>query len=87
MIEETDIPNVGTIDLKNGSRIYINTDDSEYKHVEGKSLETITLDESHPIIIGRAWICKACKLDNMGVICSECKKMYNPADPDCELKD
>lgn len=67
--------------------LYTVTDDEEYHHVEGKSLETIILDESHPVLIGRAWICKACKLDNMGVICSECKRMFNPADPDCEYKD
>ncbi len=86
-IKKTDIGNVGTIDLKNGSRIYVNTDESEYKHVEGKSSDTLVLDESQPKMIGRAWICKACKLDNMGVICSECKRMFNPADPDCEYKD
>jgi len=67
--------------------LYTLTDEEGYHKVEGKSSETIMLDSSHPIMIGRAWVCKACKLDNMGVICSECKKMYNPADPDCELKD
>ncbi len=82
--EEFTPTNEGVIDFKNGSRIYVNTDESEWKHVEGKSL---MLDESNPIMIGKAWVCKVCKLDNMGVICSECKKMYNPADPDCELKD
>jgi len=30
MIEETDVPNVGTIDLANGTRIYVNTDEGEY---------------------------------------------------------
>jgi len=83
--------------------IYTPTNETEWKHVEGKSgedyhldfamgfdapvrpVENIILDQSHPVIIGKAWICKTCKLDNMGVICSECKKMYNPVD--CELKD
>jgi len=67
--------------------IYTSTSESTYENVEGKSIETIMLDSSHPIMIGRAWVCKACKLDNMGVICSECKRMFNPADPDCEYKD
>jgi len=75
------------IELGADAVIYTSTSETEYKNVEGKSLETIVLDESNPIMIGKAWICKVCKLDNMGVICSECKKMYNPADPDCELKD
>ena len=75
------------IKLGADAMIYTSTSEEEYKNVEGKSIETIVLDESNPIIIGKAWVCKVCKLDNMGVICSECKKMYNPADPDCELKD
>ena len=88
MIEETDIPNVGTIDLANGTRIYVNTDESKYEKVEGMSYEIIMLDESeHPVIKGRIWICKKCELDNNGVICSECKRMFNPADPMCDFKD
>ncbi len=74
-----------TDEIKLGADAIISTSIGEWKHVEGKSLETIILDQSHPVIIGKAWICKTCKLDNMGVICSECKKMYNPVD--CELKD
>ncbi len=35
----------------------------------------------------RTWHCKACNVFTDGVICPECKKMYNTADPDCELKD
>lgn len=83
-------PNVETIDLQNGTRIYVNTDEGHYEHVEGKSIENVILDESeyeHPVIRGKPWICKKCKLDNNGVICSECKRMFNPADPYCELKD
>ena len=88
MIEETDIPNVGTIDLANGTRIYVNTDESKYEKVQGMSYEIIMLDESeHPVIKGRIWICKKCELDNNGVICSECKRMFNPADPMCDFKD
>jgi len=88
MIEETDVPNVGTIDLANGTRIYVNTDEGEYQHVEGMSSKIIMLDESeHPVIKGRIWICKKCELDNNGVICSECKRMFNPADSMCDFKD
>ncbi len=87
-IKKTDIGNVGSIDLENGSRIYVNTDEGEYQHVEGKSLVMYTLDESeHPVIKGKPWICKKCNLDNNGVICSECKRMFNTADPYCEFKD
>lgn len=89
-IKKTDIGNVGSIDLKNGSRIYVNTDEGEYQHIEGKSLSLVmyTLDEGeHPVIKGRTWICKKCELDNNGVICSECKRMFNPADPMCDFKD
>ena len=76
------------IELGENAVTHIITDEEEYHHIEGKSLDMLVLDESeHPIIKGRDWICKACKLDNKGVICSECKKMYNPADPNCELKD
>jgi len=88
-IKKTDIGNVGTIDLKNGSRIYVNTDEGEYQHIEGKSAELLMLDENQweDRIRPKTWICKKCKLDNNGVICSECKRMYNSADPYCELKD
>ena len=80
--EEFTPANVGTIDLESGVRVYVNTDGEE---VEGTSY---VLDESdHPIIKGKPWICKKCDLDNNGVICGECKKMYNQADPDCTLKD
>ncbi len=85
------------IKFKNGSSIYVNTDESEWRHVEGKSDEHIEVNmgfdspvipiDDHPKMIGRVWFCKVCKLDSAGVICYECKKMYNPADPDCELKD
>jgi len=79
---------IDEIELGGDSMIYTSTSETEYKHVEGKSLDNIVLDEfQNPKIIGKTWICKVCKLDNKGVICSECKKMYNPADPDCELKD
>jgi len=97
MIEKTDVPNVGTIDLKNGSRIYVNTEEGEYKHVTGKSFKrlfidaedmvsTFGVDFTEPIKL-KTWVCKVCELDNLGVICSECKKMYNHADPDCFLKE
>ena len=96
-IKKTDIGNVGSIDLKNGSRIYVNTDEGEYQHVKGKSSDILMLDEEEYMSIinqkidgkikGKPWICKKCDLDNNGVICSECKRMYNPADPYCELKD
>jgi len=69
--------------------IYTSTKEEEFKHVDfamGFDASVMPI-ELHPKMIGRAWICKACNLDNMGVICSECKKMYNPADPDCELKE
>jgi len=74
-----------TEEIKLGVDSIIYYTETEWQNVEGKSIDNIILDESHPVIIGKAWICKACKLDNMGVICSECKKMYNPVD--CELKD
>ena len=35
----------------------------------------------------KTWVCKVCELDNQVVICANCKKMYNRADPDCFLKD
>ena len=38
--------NVGEISLKNGSTIYITTDHNQYKHVEGKSLSHVMLDEA-----------------------------------------
>jgi len=97
MIEKTDVPNVGTIDLKNGSRIYVNTEVGEYKKVTGKSINRVFynaedmvfnrgVDFTKPIQL-KTWVCKVCVLDNLGVICSECKKMYNHADPDCFLKE
>ncbi len=78
-------PNVKTIDLENGSRIYVNTDEEEYNHVRGLSCELYSVDE--PVVKGKTWICKKCKLDNNGVICSECKRWWNPADPMCDFKD
>ena len=36
---------VEIIELKNGSTIYVTTDENKYKHVEGKSMEFIKLDE------------------------------------------
>lgn len=38
--------NVGEISLKNDSTIYCTTDNYEYRHVEGKSIKTIILDEA-----------------------------------------
>jgi len=38
--------NVHEISLKNGSTIYLTTDNYEYKHVEGKSLKLCILDEA-----------------------------------------
>jgi len=38
--------NVHEISLKNGSTIYLTTDNHEYKHVEGKSLRLCILDEA-----------------------------------------
>lgn len=38
--------NVGEISLKNGSTIYITTDHGQYRHVEGKSLDHVMLDEA-----------------------------------------
>ncbi|MEX1996315.1 MAG: hypothetical protein WD884_02920, partial [Nitrosopumilaceae archaeon] len=38
--------NIGEISLKNGSTIYCTTDNYEYRHVEGKSLEHCMLDEA-----------------------------------------
>jgi len=38
--------NVHEISLKNGSTIYLTTDNHEYKHVEGKSLNLCILDEA-----------------------------------------
>lgn len=38
--------NVGEISLKNGSTIYCTTDNYEYRHVEGKSLNHCMLDEA-----------------------------------------
>ena len=38
--------NVGEISLKNGSVIYATTDHNQYKHVEGKSLDHVMLDEA-----------------------------------------
>lgn len=35
----------GDIKLKNGSTIYVSSDENEYKHVEGKSMKYIKLDE------------------------------------------
>ena len=44
------------------------------------------IDFTKPIQL-KTWVCKVCELDNLGVICSECKKMYNQVDPDCFLKE
>jgi len=44
------------------------------------------LDLTSPIQL-KTWVCKVCSIDNQGVICSGCCKMYNHADPDCFLKD
>lgn len=98
MIEETDTPNVGTIDLKNGSRVYVHTSEGEYTHVEGKSVNNVRFEEAEEMIQNqgvdfnnaiqlKTWVCKACSLDNQGVICGECKRMYNRADPECFLKE
>ena len=38
--------NVGEISLLNGSVIYITTDHGQYRHVEGKSLDHVMLDEA-----------------------------------------
>jgi hypothetical protein len=38
--------NVGEISLRNGSTIYITTDHGQYRHVEGKSLDHVMLDEA-----------------------------------------
>ena len=38
--------NIGEISLKNGSTIYCMTDNNQYQHVEGKSLNHCMLDES-----------------------------------------
>lgn len=38
--------NIGEISLKNGSTIYCTTDNYEYRHVEGKSLNHCILDEA-----------------------------------------
>jgi len=38
--------NVHEISLKNGSTIYLTTDNHEYKHVEGKSIQLCILDEA-----------------------------------------
>lgn len=38
--------NIGEISLKNGSTIYCMTDNNQYQHVEGKSLNHCILDES-----------------------------------------
>ena len=38
--------NIGEISLKNGSTIYCMTDNDQYKHVEGKSLNHCILDEA-----------------------------------------
>lgn len=38
--------NKGVIHLKNGSTIYTLTDHNKYKHVEGKSLDKLILDET-----------------------------------------
>lgn len=67
--------------------IYTSTSEGEYHNVEGKSVERIILDEFEYGIKLKTWHCKICKLDNQGVICSECKKWWNPADPDCYIKE
>jgi len=36
---------IGIIELKNKSTIYVTTDENKYKHVEGKSIKYIKLDE------------------------------------------
>ena len=89
--------NIKTIDLKMGARIYMNESEAEYKHVEGKSIENVILDESEYMSVIsdeidgkiklKTWVCKVCSINNQGVICSECHKMYNQADPDCFLKE
>ena len=40
------VGNVGEISLRNGSTIYITTDHNQYRHVEGKSLDHVILDEA-----------------------------------------
>ena len=40
------VGNVGEISLRNGSTIYITTDHNQYRHVEGKALEHVMLDEA-----------------------------------------
>ncbi len=44
------------------------------------------LDLTRPIQL-KTWVCKLCSLDNQGVICSNCKRVYNQADPECFLKE
>ncbi len=43
------------------------------------------VDFTKPIQL-KTWVCKTCEIDNQGVICSNCKNMYNQADPNCFLK-
>ena len=57
----------------------MNVDESEYMSVIN--------DEIDGKIKLKTWVCKVCSIDNQGVICSECCKMYNQADPDCFLKE
>ena len=40
------VGNVGEISLRNGSTIYVTTDHNQYRHVEGKSLDHVMLDEA-----------------------------------------
>ena len=44
------------------------------------------VDFTKPIQL-KTWVCKVCSINNQGVICSECCKMYNQVDPDCFLKE
>jgi len=37
--------NKGVIKFKKGSKIYILIDHNKYKHVKGKSIDTVLLDE------------------------------------------
>ncbi len=39
--------NKGVIYLKSGSTIYTVTDHNKYKHVEGKSIDKVMLDETN----------------------------------------
>jgi len=45
-----------TINLKNGSKIYVKTDHATYHNVQGKSLKKFYLDESIQTFIGTALV-------------------------------